>query len=54
MRPTPYVASLRVYEPIDSFEVIDQARWNQIKITETTGYEEEVRALNTLLCLKAK
>lgn len=45
MRPTPYVASLRVYEPIDSFELIDQARWNQIKITETTGYEEEVRAL---------
>jgi len=45
MRPTPYVASLRAYEPIDSFEVIDQARWNQIKITETTGYEEEFRAL---------
>jgi hypothetical protein len=45
MRPTPYVASLRVYEPIDSFEASDQARWKQIKITETTGYEEELRAL---------
>jgi hypothetical protein len=45
MRPTPYVASLRVYEPIDSFDPGDQARWRQIKITETTGYEEELRAL---------
>ncbi len=45
MRPTPYVASLRVYEPIDSFAPGDQVRWRQIKITETTGYEEELRAL---------
>ena len=45
MRPTPYVASLRVYEPIDSFEASDQAHWKQIKITETTAYEEELRAL---------
>ena len=45
MRPTPYVASLRVYEPIDSFDPGDQARWRQIKITETTGYEEELREL---------
>lgn len=45
MRPTPYVASLRVYEPIDSFELSDQTRWKQIKITEATGYEEELRAL---------
>lgn len=45
MRPTPYVASLRVYEPINSFSSSDQARWNQIKITESTGYQEELRAL---------
>ena len=45
MRPTPYVASLRVYEPLDSFDPGDQTRWRQIKITETTGYEEELRAL---------
>jgi hypothetical protein len=45
MRPTPYVASLRVYEPADSFELNDQARWNQIKLSESTGYEEELRAL---------
>ncbi len=45
MRPTPYVASLRVYEPIGSFELSDQTRWKQIKLTESTGYEEELRAL---------
>lgn len=45
MRPTPYVASLRVYEPIDSFELGDQVRWNQIRITDSTGFEEEHRAL---------
>jgi hypothetical protein len=45
MRPTPYVASLRVYEPIDSFEVVDQLRWSQIVITSPTGWDEQVRSL---------
>ena len=45
MRPTPYVASLRVYEPIDSFEVVDQLRWSQIAITSPTGWDEQVRSL---------
>lgn len=45
LRPTPYVASLRVYEPIDSFDEADQARWHQIAITESTGYQEEISAL---------
>lgn len=45
MRPTPYVASLRVYEPIDSFSLIDQERWRRISITDATGYEEQLRAL---------
>jgi hypothetical protein len=44
-RPTPYVASLRVYEPLDSFEPSDQARWLQFKSQESTSYEEQVRAL---------
>jgi hypothetical protein len=37
-RPTPYVASLRVYEPLDSFKPSDQARWIQIKNQEATSY----------------
>ena len=45
MRPTPYVASLRVYEPIDTFEKGDQVRWGQISLTETTGYQEELSAM---------
>ena len=45
MRLTPYVASLRVYEPIDSFEAADQIRWSQIAITSPTGWDEQVRSL---------
>ena len=45
MRPTPYVASLRIYEPIDSFEVADQLRWSQIVITSQTSWDEQKRAL---------
>ena len=45
MRPTPYVASLRVYEPIESFEAADQLRWSQLTITSPTGWDEQVRSL---------
>ena len=45
MRPTPYVASLRIYEPIDSFETADQLRWSQIVITSPTSWDEQKRAL---------
>ena len=30
MRPTPYVASLRVYEPLSAFEPADRLRWEQV------------------------
>jgi hypothetical protein len=45
VRPTPYVASLRVYEPIQSFQAADQIRWNQILVTSPTGWDEQSRAL---------
>ena len=45
MQPTPYVASLRVYEPITSFNPDDQARWNQITVTSPTGWDEQKKAL---------
>jgi hypothetical protein len=45
MRPTPYVASLRVYEPIASFEPADQLRWGSLPIESYTGREEQLRAL---------
>ena len=45
MLPTPYVASLRVYEPIDSFEVSDRVRWSNQLITSPTGRDEQFRSL---------
>ena len=45
MLPTPYVASLRVYEPIESFEVPDQVRWSNQLITSPTGRDEQFRSL---------
>ena len=45
MRPTPYVASLRVYEPIASFELADQVRWAKLSITSQTEWDEQIRSL---------
>ncbi len=45
MRPTPYVASLRIYEPISSFSSIDQLRWSSIPIDSYTGRDEQLCAL---------
>jgi len=49
MRPTPYVASLRVYEPITAFQLVDQQRWNQIAVKSATGWEEQQRALSRVI-----
>jgi hypothetical protein len=53
MRPTPYVASLRVYEPIDSFEPADQLRWNQISVTSPSGWDEQNRALRRTILVES-
>jgi hypothetical protein len=49
MRPTPYVASLRIYEPISSFEPADQLRWSQIKPTDNTNRHEQELALQRII-----
>ena len=49
MRPTPYVAALRVYEPITAFIKSDQLRWNQIPVTTPTGIDEQNRALRRVI-----
>lgn len=49
IRPTPYVASLRVYEPIDSFDAKDRARWRAIQITDATGFDEQLRAIRRIV-----
>ncbi len=49
MLPTPYVASLRIYEPITAFSEDDQSRWRQISSTTPTGRDEQQRALRQII-----
>ena len=48
MKPTPYVASLRVYEPLSSFDRADQDRWSQLTVKTPTGIDEQDQALRSL------
>lgn len=52
MRPTPYVASLRVYEPLSAFKPADQFRWNQIAVPSPTGWDEQIRALRRVIIME--
>jgi hypothetical protein len=52
MHPTPYVASLRVYEPIDSFELADQMRWAKLNITSPTRWDEQIRSLKRSISIE--
>ena len=49
MRPTPYVASLRVYEPISSFSKVDQQRWSQFSLASKTIWDEQDGALRRVI-----
>jgi len=49
MLPTPYVASLRVYEPIDAFETKDQLRWSKISNTTPTLVDEQNISLSRMI-----
>ena len=49
MLPTPYVASLRIYEPIDSFEAKDQLRWSKISNTIPTLVDEQNISLSRMI-----
>jgi hypothetical protein len=49
VRPTPYVASLRIYEPLSAFETIDQIRWQSIDAAADTRAEEQALALRRLV-----
>ena len=49
MIPTPYVASLRVYEPIDSFDTKDQLRWSKISNTTPTLVDEQNLSLSRMI-----
>lgn len=45
MRPTPYVATLRVYEPLTSFSAVDQLRFENLNPTTDTRRQEQELAL---------
>ena len=49
MLPTPYVASLRIYEPIDSFEAKDQLRWSKISDSTQTLVDEQNISLSRMI-----
>ena len=42
---TPYVASLRIYEPLESFDKLDQNRWDHLKINTPKEWDEQKWAL---------
>ena len=41
MRPTPYVASLRIYEPLSAFEAADRLRWDAVDLFESKVAEQK-------------
>jgi hypothetical protein len=54
VNPTPYVAWLRVYEPLDTFGQEDRARWEAIKIDSWTKVEEQKKSLHRLVLPRAR
>ena len=49
MRPTPYVASLRIYEPLSAFEPVDRLRWENIDASIDSKRAEQELALRRLV-----
>ena len=49
MYPTPYVASLRIYEPADIFEIKNQLWWAEVLKTSHTVLDEQHLALIRLV-----
>ena len=49
MRPTPYVASLRIYEPLSAFDPVDRIRWQSLDASIDSKKEEQALALRRLV-----
>ncbi len=49
MRPTPYVASLRIYEPLSAFHPVDRLRWHIIDSEIDSRRTEQELALRRLV-----
>lgn len=53
MLPTPYVASLRVYEPIEAFDITFQSRWALDIDPDMTVIDEQRNALQRVITDRA-
>ncbi|MEY4497849.1 MAG: hypothetical protein RLZZ364_1154, partial [Actinomycetota bacterium] len=49
MSSTPYVASLRIFEPISAFPAADRLRWESLDANTDTYAEEQALALRRLI-----
>jgi hypothetical protein len=49
VRPTPYVASLRIYEPLTAFEPADRLRWSNLEIDPLSFRKEEELAMHRVV-----
>lgn len=49
MRPTPYVASLRIYEPLSAFDPVDRLRWQSIDSSIDSRHTEQELALRRVV-----
>lgn len=49
MTPTPYVASLRIYEPLEAFDPVDRLRWQNIDGAIISRKQEQFLALKRVV-----
>ena len=49
MLPTPYVASLRVFEPLEAFDPVDRLRWQSLSADHNSREEEQRLALERVV-----
>ena len=49
MRATPYLASLRIYEPLSAFDPADRLRWQNLESDSTSFNREEELALHRVV-----
>ena len=49
MLPTPYVANLRVFEPLEAFDPVDRLRWQALSADHNSREEEQRLALERVV-----
>lgn len=49
LHPTPYVAWLRVYEPLDAFDEFNQRNWQNLDFQSKTRVQEQMLSLKRII-----